>query len=102
MLTQGDILMNMSNYSFVFDLDLKLSQEDPEQHAQIDCIFLESGQKLKLTFHRIGKDLYQVQTTKLKMAELFTALCSCMKRLDIMSYSLPGNSYGECACGWIR
>ena len=94
--------MKRSNYLFIFNLDLKLFQEDPDQHAQIERIFLEFGRKLKLTYNSIGKDLYQVQTTKLKMSEIFKALCACMNRLDIMSYTLPDNSYGDCACGWIH
>lgn len=94
--------MNMPNDLFVFNLDLKLFQEDPEQHAQIDRVISEFGLKLKLTYCSIGKELYQVKTTKWKMGEFFKALCSCMKRLDIMSYSLPDNSYGDCACGWVH
>jgi hypothetical protein len=94
--------MKISNYSFVFYLDMKLSQEDPEQQAQIKRIVSEFGKKLELTYCPIEKDLYQVETTKWRMGEFFKALCSYMKRLDIMSYSLPNNSYGDCACGWVQ
>ena len=94
--------MDMSNHSYVFDLDLKLFQEDPEQHAQIDYVVSLVKRKLQLSISPIGKDLYQVETTKLKMGKLFKVLCSCMKRLDVMSYSLPDNSYGDCACGWVH